>query len=338
MTKKHNNLKRLIHRSLEEVKASYDVARAISLSAACVIFRAKIDIQIMNRNGLKEPADVKRRLLKKHDIMINYLEKKFESYWRTYQITQEVQDCDSNLRNKIWICWWQGIDNAPDIVKVCVQSIKKNYNEKDIIFITEDNYANYVTFPKWVEEKRMKGVFSRTHFSDLLRMNLLATYGGIWIDSTFLCNGSCFSDYIKLPLWSIKRPDYAHCSVACGYFAGYSLGCNYENRWVFKVIRDFLFNYWKECDKLIDYLLVDYAVVLSQRHCEQIAVLFKQIEPNNPCCDELFKVLGDPYNEQLWQNLKKKTSLFKLTWKQDFPKQIDGVPTFYGKLISNLLK
>ncbi len=168
-------------------------------------------------------------------------------------------------------------------------------------------------------------------------MSILAKYGGIWIDSTFFCTGRSFEDYMKLPLWSIKRPDYLHASIASGYFAGYSLGCGYENRWMFAVIRDFLFNYWKECDKLIDYLLVDYAVVISEMHNKEIADAFAKIEPNNTYCDELFKVLGQPYDENIWNRIKQDTVLYKLTWKQSFPKEINGKPTFYGMLVEDKL-
>ena len=55
----------------------------------------------------------------------------------------------------------------------------------------------------------MRGI-THVPYSDLLRMNLLAIYGGIWIDSTFFCAGLCFEEYMQLPLWSIKRPDYLH--------------------------------------------------------------------------------------------------------------------------------
>lgn len=58
---KHNSIKRLFHRSMEEVKASIDIAKEISVKAAMITFRSKIDIQIMNRNGFKEPESVKNR-------------------------------------------------------------------------------------------------------------------------------------------------------------------------------------------------------------------------------------------------------------------------------------
>ena len=308
MANKHNSFKRILHRCLEEVKASCDVAKVISVKAAVVTFWAKIDIQIMNRNGFKEPESVKNRLMRKHQIMIDFLEDKFKDYWKNYKVQESMPDCDEKLRNKIWICWWQGIDNAPEIVKACVNTIKRNAGEYEVIVITDDNYKNYVQFPDWLEEKRKKGIISRTIY------------------------------YMKMPLWSIKRPDYLHCSIASGYFANYSLGCDYKHRYVYAVVRDFLYNYWKHYDRLIDYLLTDYAIVLSQKHVKKVAEAFEQIKPNNKYCDELYKVLGQPYNEELWKKICKDTVLYKLTWKQSFAKEVDGKPTFYGMMIDGKLK
>lgn len=334
---KHNNIKRIIHRTCEELRATYDVAHTINWKAALVTFRAKVDIQVMNRNGFKEPESVKKRLMKKHQIMIDFLEDKFKDYWANYQMEEKLPDCDERLRNKIWICWWQGLENAPEIVKACVDSIKRNAGGYEVIVITDDNYQEYVKFPDWLEEKRKNGIISRTIYSDLLRLNLLSQYGGIWIDSTFFCTGTCFKDYIKLPLWSIKRPDYLHCSIASGYFANYSLGCDYEHRYVFAAVRDFLYNYWKCYDRLVDYLLTDYAIVLVQKHIHKIADAFARIEPNNKWCDELYKVLGQPYDEAIWKRICEDTLLYKLTWKQSFPKEVDGKQTFYGRLIEGKL-
>lgn len=78
--KKHNSLKRILYRSYEELKATYDVAKEISINAAIVTFWAKVDIQIMNRNGFKEPESVKKRLVKKHKIMLDFLEKNIKIF------------------------------------------------------------------------------------------------------------------------------------------------------------------------------------------------------------------------------------------------------------------
>ncbi len=158
----------------------------------------------------------------------------------------------------------------------------------------------------------------------------------MWLDATFFCKDS-LENYFNLPMWSIKRPDYAHASVAGGQFAGYSLFCDGDHRWVYATIRDFFLNYWKNNDTMVDYLMVDYMIVLAQRYDSSIKQAFDAIPENNSNCDELFKVLGEPFDEQRWNRIKKDTKLFKLTWKQEFPAQNNGTDTFYGKLVKGLL-
>ena len=51
MSQKHNSFGRILHRSFEELKATYDVAQTISWRAAWVTLRAKVDIQIIAENG-----------------------------------------------------------------------------------------------------------------------------------------------------------------------------------------------------------------------------------------------------------------------------------------------
>ena len=59
----------------------------------------------------------------------------------------------------------------------------KDYN---IIIINETNMLNYIKFPNYIIEKYKKKYMSPTHFSDLLRLELLIKYGGTWIDASVL--------------------------------------------------------------------------------------------------------------------------------------------------------
>ena len=230
----HRSIKRIVHRCMEELDATRKIAKVTSLKEALETFRAKIDIQIMNHNGYYENEARKKHLLKKHDIMIRYYEKTFGDFLETYDYNHGNQELPkSEYADCIWICWWQGLNQAPDLVKVCVNSIKRNAGNHRVIVLTEDNYKQYVDIPAWVEEKKNKGIITRTNYSDLLRLSLLAKHGGMWIDSTFFCTQPVLDDYFHYPLWSIKRPDYFHASIASGYFAGYSLACNVNHKSVF---------------------------------------------------------------------------------------------------------
>ena len=333
MSANHMSLKRISHRLKEEIASTIEVARVLNLKSAFATFRGKADIQIMVHNGHIEHPWIKKHLLKKHEAMNAYFAKACTGV--TNEVIQAINIPVQNeqYRDCIWMCWWQGLENAPEMVKRCVESIKSHAGNHKIVIITNDNYADFVTFPAWIEEKYKKGIITKTHLSDLLRITLLAQYGGVWLDSTFFCTGDlelCFG----MPVWSIKRPDYRHVSVACGEFANYSFGCTSEYRKVFAILREYLLDYWKCYDYMIDYLFLDYLIVLARRQNAYVDAAFAQIVPNNQNCDELLKILGKEFDSKEWGKLKERTNLFKLTWKAEYPVLLNGRKTFYGKLIS----
>lgn len=270
--------------------------------------------------------------------MLEYFEKRFGDYYASYDYSKPLKNYSSDLRDRIWICWWQGEENAPEVVKRCIESIRRSAGDHIVTLITEDNLKDYVDIPQWVFDKHKAGLISRTHLSDILRLSLLSQHGGMWLDTTFFCTDDCrLSDYFQYPLWSIKRPDYLHCSIASGYFATYSLCCDYEHRYVFSVIKDFFLEYWANSNKVIDYLTLDYMFVLAQKYDSRIKAAFSKIVANNPLCDELFKVLGSAFDENEWTSMKEETHLFKLSWKHSFSKNFNGKETYFSKLLDATL-
>ncbi|MBO7316194.1 MAG: hypothetical protein J6U44_03405, partial [Paludibacteraceae bacterium] len=96
---------------------------------------------------------------------------------------------------KVWVCWLQGIENAPYIVQKCVESIKKHSLDYEVILLDKNNIKNYISLPSYIEEKHLKGIIPNAHYTDYIRVILLAKYGGIWIDSTFFLTDK-LPDYI----------------------------------------------------------------------------------------------------------------------------------------------
>ena len=86
----------------------------------------------------------------------------------------------------IWIMWWQGYNNAPNLVKACINSVKINNKNHNVIIITQENFKDYVMLPNFILKKFENGYISITHLSDIIRVLLLYNYGGLWIDSTVL--------------------------------------------------------------------------------------------------------------------------------------------------------
>ena len=73
------------------------------------------------------------------------------------------------------------------MVKFALNSVNqyKRANQ-EIILITEENVGEYITFPEYIIRKRAEGKIPPAQYSDLIRIYLLATYGGTWIDATCL--------------------------------------------------------------------------------------------------------------------------------------------------------
>nr|QOI90530.1 hypothetical protein HWQ62_00395 [Pyramimonas orientalis virus] len=103
----------------------------------------------------------------------------------------DLPDLYSNqlVKPNIFIYWDKGWKNAPYICKQCLRSWKK-HNDKDfnIVELDDNNLS------KWIRDetvlttiKKIQTHKSTTQASDLLRLNLLANNGGLWVDATILC-------------------------------------------------------------------------------------------------------------------------------------------------------
>ena len=103
-----------------------------------------------------------------------------------YLVNAEYQ-CKSSLDesvNYIWMFWAQGYDSMPDLVSKCIETVKKNSGNAQVILLTAENFEKYATLPEWIVDKFRSGIISPMYFSDALRFNLLKNHGGLWLDAT----------------------------------------------------------------------------------------------------------------------------------------------------------
>lgn len=329
------NIRRLIRRSAEEIAATREIARVVGARDALATFKGKVEIQRMCRDGYREDESRRACLLRKHEVMLRYYRERYADSFSQYDFDAPLPDDDPSMRGKIWVCWWQGLDNAPGIVKTCVASIRRAANGHEVVVLDEGNFRHYADLPDWIVEKYEKGTISRTQFSDVLRFALLAQHGGIWLDSTILCSGPLPDDAFDRELFTVSRPNCDHMSVAAGRFSDFCIGCNYESRRVFASIMDACYLYWHTNSILIDYLTNDYLIVLLQQLDEKhVGRAFAGVAPSNPHLADLLVHLNEVYDEASWRQMSADTSIFKLSWKTPMKAEVDGKPTFYGRLIS----
>ena len=89
------------------------------------------------------------------------------------------------IPKKIWIFWYQGLDNAPDLILKCVHSWKKRHARYDVFTLDKNSIRNYISIPTFITTERKD--ISYQKYANFIRLKLLNKYGGIWIDASIYC-------------------------------------------------------------------------------------------------------------------------------------------------------
>ncbi len=109
----------------------------------------------------------------------------------------------------IWQYWGQGIDDLSDlplVVQECFKSVDKYKGDYQVIRLSDETIKDYLDLPDFVYDKLKKNpAFTRTFFSDLLRLALLSTYGGVWLDATILLTAPLPKEYSEQDFFAFQR-------------------------------------------------------------------------------------------------------------------------------------
>lgn len=269
--------------------------------------------------------------------MLRFIEKDFsdiiEKYRNLYDEQKEHSENSSTENANIWIFWWQGYENAPPIVKKCINSTRKNAGAHPVILLTKENWQEYADIPEYITGKVESGAISLTHFSDILRMVLLADHGGLWLDATIFVSkeipGYCFS----LPYFSIHYNN-PESKIAKGKWTGFCQGAK-KNSVVHCFCRDIFFAYWKKYSKLADYFLIDYAMLAGYRNIPEFKKLVDAIPFNNQGVKELDRHFNDKFSSEIFSSILENSVFFKLNWKREYKEKTDGKQTIYSWFMEN---
>ena len=237
------------------------------------------------------------------------LEKKYK--WKLNEFDENYVDREHTTSNKIWICWFQGMENAPELVQKCYNSVVNNNPNSEVIVITSENMSQYVTFPDYIIDKWKKGIITHTHMTDLMRLELLINYGGLWLDATVLCTG--------------KAPDYFYNSELFFYQClkpGRDGHGNFISSWlinaktnnkILMATRELCYEYWKDNNSMWDYFLFhDFMSIVLEKYSIDLG---KIIPRDNATPHILLLRLFDFYDEKMWNAIKEQTQFHKLTYK-----------------------
>ena len=266
----------------------------------------------------------------KDKVLVNYLEKNYGYIIQKYK--NSTKNDTQEPSNIIWSIWWQGEENAPEVVKACFASVRRHCGDKIFKVITEKNFRDYIELPEHIFKKVSDGVITLTHFSDILRMYLLSRYGGMWIDATIFTAADIPDEIFEAEYFSIKTgfnpKSYA---VTMGRWASF-LQAAHKDSALCSFALECQLEFWKKHKIPIDYILIDYFFALAYQNFPEIKTMLDSVPLNNPEIEGLRPLLNSKWDEKKFAALTSSTTFFKLTWKHKFEKNISGSETFYGHI------
>ena len=186
---------------------------------------------------------------------------------------------ETNIPEKspIWMMWYQGIQKAPKIVKICFQSVLINKEKHPVYLLDKHNLNKYIKLPDYIMNKFKRKIIGYQHFSDIVRTGLLYIYGGYWIDSTY---------FITAPLKKVNtnfvsiKPKYCftrnHPFIKCLFSINF-IGAP-KNSFIATYSFASLLLYWKKYNKIISYFLLDYIFDIAYKY----SGIFKKIIDEHP--------------------------------------------------------
>lgn len=233
---------------------------------------------------------------------------------------------------KVWVCWLQGLENAPEIVKLCCKSIADNVGaDREVVFIDKENYKNYVTLPDYILKKYNDGIIADANFSDILRLELLIKYGGTWIDSTILLTG-------KPERFMLESPLFMPCT---SMWETYQIAFRTENYFITADSNDkiltmtlkLLYKYWQSYNICVEYLLV---YVFTEIAIEQFSDEWSRVCPFPRANINLMQEwLERPFDSSVYDQICRLSRVHKLTYKLPESCIKDG-NNFYNHIVGSL--
>ncbi len=258
------------------------------------------------------------------------------------------------IPRKIWIMWLQGLEQAPRVVKECYKTWEALNPGWDIVFLDETNFHEYVDLTPVLAKQPL---MEKAALSDIIRIKLLAEYGGVWVDATCYCQtplDDWLGDVTQSGFFAFYKP--VESSLVAVWFLVASRGNALIAKWAemteayvlknpnlgrrVKTARWFkwfatntsttrhYFSYpVKRIFKVYPYywfMFLFAEVIRKDPQSRQVWARTPKLSPPNPgqlYHDKLLAPITKPVKNEIDN---KETPIYKLTWRYDAKDYVDG--------------
>lgn len=227
----------------------------------------------------------------------------------------------------IWFCWLQGEKNLPDIPTLCLRSIRKYSGNHPVVVLTMNNFPKYVKMNPHIIRLYEKGKLKPAHFADILRVNLLAQRGGLWLDATMMLAGRIDEAFFSEEFRTIKNKPFGNYISQCRWSV-FCLSCRPGNL-LFTELSRLFSEYLSAYTEFVDYFLFDHFINLLYTDNAHIREMINRVPKNNPSVHALSGLLCDDFDETTYDDLTHNTQIFKLSARKYSSEQLHANPQSY---------
>lgn len=281
----------------------------------------------MNFNNIRRYIAKGNRFLRKNILFLNinnknikdlaYRDYCYKKLYKKYSYVLKENEKNTYPKERenseyVWILWFQGIENAPDLVKKCYESVKKYLPNRNIIIINEKNYKDYIEIPEYIEQKRKKGLITMAHFSDIIRVKLLNKYGGLWIDATVYLTNAPDNVLFENKLFVYKEVSLNPIDklpISASSWLIYS--CRNNN--ILNLTEKLLLEYWKREHMLLNYYLFHLFFTMATIQYSDEWNEIPTIPNVNPHILQF--ELNNDFDKEKWRVICKMSNIHKLNYR-----------------------
>lgn len=236
--------------------------------------------------------------------------------------------------------WLQGEEDAPAVAQACIARMRHFAGGHPVHVVDRAAVFELVDIPMSVYERFDRGLISAAHFSDIVRVWLLAKYGGVWLDSSVLMTKPLPSAVWESQSWSGRGLTSSFrrepvCVDICewqSYFWRSGPGDQLA-----PFVKEFLEEYLDRYERFMDYLLLNHVAKIGRELVPAIAREHAAVPRNNALCE----ILGGKLEGGMTATRESRerfidggSFLYKLSNRASYPMKDEfGRPTLAAELL-----
>jgi len=213
------------------------------------------------------------------------------------------------------------------MVRFCFDSVKGHRNGYEVIILSKDTLNEYIDeLPDFVWEKFGTGGFDYPKIANLVRLQLLSAYGGIWLDSTIYLTGPLEESWLEQDFFALQRSEIPPPDVSF-FHKNDPLFFNWNPESQVKLLNSFIIA--KPHHKIIDDLLAMHLAYWKNEpaihHYFFFQIMFNRMMRNREWkdlngemvghthCHKLLMVALDKFDRRVYEEAIEKSNIHKLS-------------------------